>query len=74
MAHAFGKINWDDINWEKSYNEWQTYGQSKLANVMHGAELARRLEGTGISTYSLHPGMSFHIHFMNQLEYHYVKI
>lgn len=32
------------------------YCVSKLANVLHAAELARRLQGTGVTTYSLHPG------------------
>lgn len=33
------------------------YGVSKLANVLFSAELARRLEGSGVTTYSLHPGV-----------------
>ena len=33
------------------------YAVSKLANVLHAAELGRRLEGTGVTTYSLHPGV-----------------
>jgi retinol dehydrogenase 12 len=33
------------------------YGVSKLANVLFSAELARRLEGTKVTTYSLHPGV-----------------
>ncbi len=33
------------------------YGVSKLANVLFSAELARRLAGTGVTTYSLHPGV-----------------
>lgn len=33
------------------------YAVSKLANVLHSQELARRLEGTGVTTYSLHPGV-----------------
>lgn len=33
------------------------YGVAKLANVLFAAELARRLEGTGVTTYSLHPGV-----------------
>ncbi|GAA3544400.1 SDR family oxidoreductase [Nocardioides daeguensis] len=32
------------------------YCVSKLANVLHARELGRRLEGTGVTTYSLHPG------------------
>lgn len=49
-------MNWDDINWEKSYNTSNAYSQSKLANVLHAKALARRLEGTGIAVFSLHPG------------------
>jgi NAD(P)-dependent dehydrogenase (short-subunit alcohol dehydrogenase family) len=49
-------MNWKDPNWVKSYDKWQAYDQSKLANVLHANELARRLEETGISVYSLHPG------------------
>jgi retinol dehydrogenase 12 len=33
------------------------YSLSKLANVLHAQELARRLDGTGVTTYSLHPGV-----------------
>ena len=33
------------------------YGVSKLANVLHAQELGRRLDGTGVTTYSLHPGV-----------------
>ena len=43
----------------KISNSIQVYAQSKLANVLHGKELAKRLENTGISVYSLHPGMPF---------------
>jgi NAD(P)-dependent dehydrogenase (short-subunit alcohol dehydrogenase family) len=32
------------------------YSVSKLANLLHAQELARRLDGTGVSTYALHPG------------------
>ena len=35
----------------------EEYGVAKLANVLFSAELARRLEGTGVTTYSLHPGV-----------------
>ena len=47
----------DDIHLEKGeYNTVMAYSQSKLANILHAKELAKRLEGTGISVYSLHPG------------------
>jgi dehydrogenase/reductase SDR family protein 13 len=36
---------------------FREYATSKLANVLHGAELARRLQGTGVHVYSLHPGV-----------------
>ena len=44
-------MNWDDLNWEKSYDKNKAYAQSKLANVLHAKELAKRLEDTGISVY-----------------------
>lgn len=58
MAHEAARngISFDDINFDKDFNSIQVYAQSKLANVLHGKELAKRLENTGISVYSLHPG------------------
>ncbi|KAH8311643.1 hypothetical protein KR044_007320, partial [Drosophila immigrans] len=57
IAHSYGRINIDDLNSEKSYSEVGAYNQSKLANVIFTRELAERLEGTGVTTYSLHPGV-----------------
>ncbi|XP_070708749.1 retinol dehydrogenase 12-like [Pempheris klunzingeri] len=57
MAHTWGSINLDDINSEKSYDKKGAYSQSKLANVLFTRSLAKRLEGTGVTTYSLHPGV-----------------
>jgi len=49
---------WDDINWNNTeYHTLKAYGQSKLANILFTQELAKRLKGTGISAYSLHPGV-----------------
>lgn len=45
VAHERGKINFADLNSAKSYNWNEAYSQSKLANVLHMQELARRLEG-----------------------------
>ena len=52
-----GNIVLDDLNFEKRpYDRVEAYSQSKLANVLHAAELARRLDGTGVSAFSVHPG------------------
>ena len=45
LAHTYGKINFEDLNSEKSYGEWVAYNQSKLANVLHALELTNRLKG-----------------------------
>ncbi|KAM3593616.1 uncharacterized protein V6R79_017240 [Siganus canaliculatus] len=57
LAHTYGSINLNDINSEKSYSKNGAYGQSKLANVLFSRALAKRLEGTGVTTYVLHPGV-----------------
>uniref|UniRef100_A0A8C6SYR2 Retinol dehydrogenase 12, like n=1 Tax=Neogobius melanostomus TaxID=47308 RepID=A0A8C6SYR2_9GOBI len=57
VAHRFGSINLEDINSEKSYDKNGAYAQSKLANVLFTRSLAKRLEGTGVTAYSLHPGV-----------------
>jgi len=45
LAHTRGKINFDDLNSEKSYDAGAAYNQSKLANVLFTRELAERLQG-----------------------------
>jgi len=50
-------INFDDLHFEKRpYNSNAAYSQSKLANLLHAKELARRLEGSDVPAYSVHPG------------------
>lgn len=56
-AHFRASMNFDDVMGEKTYRGFAAYGQSKLANVMHAYELARRLEGTGVTANALHPGV-----------------
>ena len=56
-AHASGRIDFDDLQGERNYSGQRAYSQSKLANVMFTYELARRLEGTGVSATVLHPGV-----------------
>jgi NAD(P)-dependent dehydrogenase (short-subunit alcohol dehydrogenase family) len=56
-AHNRGHIHFDDLNLENGYGAWKAYCQSKLANVLFTYELARRLEGTGVTANCLHPGV-----------------
>jgi len=46
----------DDLQSKKNYATMRVYGQSKLANILFTLELARRLEGSGVTANSLHPG------------------
>ncbi|NTV36216.1 MAG: SDR family oxidoreductase [Anaerolineaceae bacterium] len=56
MAHLGARLNFDDLQNEKKYSGWAAYSQSKLANVYFTYELARRLDGTGVTVNVLHPG------------------
>jgi len=57
-AHMFGKINFDDLQSERSYSKFGVYGQSKLANLLFVYELQRRLQAAGCGAISVaaHPG------------------
>lgn len=55
-AHAAAKMNFNDLQGKQKYSGFRAYGQSKLANVLFTYELARRLEGTGVTVNALHPG------------------
>jgi NAD(P)-dependent dehydrogenase (short-subunit alcohol dehydrogenase family) len=57
-AQAMGKIDFDDLMGERKYSGQRAYNQSKLANVMFTYELARRMEGTGVTATALHPGVT----------------
>jgi len=58
LAHTQGAMQWDDINFERSkYSPVVAYAQSKLANVLFTRELARKVEGSGVTAYALHPGV-----------------
>ncbi|SER71745.1 Short-chain dehydrogenase [Pedococcus cremeus] len=56
-AQAMGRIDFDDLQGQRDYRGQRAYNQSKLANVLFTYELARRLEGTGVTATVLHPGV-----------------
>jgi retinol dehydrogenase 14 len=56
-AQSMGRIEFDDLQGARNYSGQRAYSQSKLATIMFTNELARRLEGTGVTANSLHPGV-----------------
>jgi retinol dehydrogenase-14 len=55
-AQAMGKLDFDDLQAARSYNEIRVYNQSKLANIVFTYELARRIAGTGVTANAVEPG------------------
>jgi len=55
-AHQSGSMQMDDLQAEKRYRPMRTYPQAKLAVVLFTYELARRLQGMGVTVNCLHPG------------------
>lgn len=60
LAHAWGGINFQDLNFKQNYSARLAYGQSKLACLIFAYELDRRLKAAGATTLSVaaHPGVS----------------
>ena len=57
-AHRMGTLDLDDPEFRRrKYRGLRVYGVSKLLNLMFTFELARRLEGTGVTANALHPGV-----------------
>ena len=56
-AHHNTHLDFDDLQIQKRYRGHKAYGRSKLANLLFTYELARRLEGTGVTVNGLHPGV-----------------
>jgi NAD(P)-dependent dehydrogenase (short-subunit alcohol dehydrogenase family) len=56
-AHLRGDLDFDDLDFQRGYQGMTAYSRSKLANVLFTRELARRLEGTGVTANCLHPGV-----------------
>lgn len=57
IAHTRGRIHLDDLSLERAFTGYAAYAQSKLANVMHGLDLAQRHDPAVIATYIVHPGV-----------------
>lgn len=56
MAHARGRVDLEDLG-SRDFDGYGAYSLSKLLNVHFTHELARKLEGTKVTTYALHPGV-----------------
>ena len=56
-AHKGARVNFDDLQGERKFSGWQAYGQSKLAMILYTRGLAKKLEGTGVTVNSAHPGV-----------------
>jgi NAD(P)-dependent dehydrogenase (short-subunit alcohol dehydrogenase family) len=55
-AHQGAKLYFDDLQSAKKYSGFAVYGRSKLCNILFNRELARRLDGSGVTANCLHPG------------------
>lgn len=56
ISHYSGNLDFNNLTLEKRYGVMRAYSESKLALVMFTRELAKRLKGSGVTAYSLHPG------------------
>lgn len=56
-AHRQGKIMLDDLEGKRKWSSFGSYAQSKLANILFTRELARKVNGAGVTVNSLHPGV-----------------
>jgi retinol dehydrogenase-12 len=56
-AHRWARLDFDDLQCERHFSLMRSYGNSKLANILFTKALARRLQGTKVTTNCLHPGV-----------------
>lgn len=56
VGHRGGTMDFDDLGFERDYFIMRAYARSKLGNVLFTRELAKRLEGSGVTVNCLHPG------------------
>ncbi len=55
-GHKIGRLDFSDLQSQKHYNGFRTYGTTKLMNILFTRQLALRLQGSGVSAFCLHPG------------------
>ncbi len=71
-AHRAGGLDLDDLDWERrTYRGFPAYAASKTANILFTRELARQLDGTGVTANAIHPGgvdTSFYAHSSGLME------
>jgi NAD(P)-dependent dehydrogenase (short-subunit alcohol dehydrogenase family) len=56
LAHRFASLDWDNLNAEKGFRSFPTYGLSKLCNILFTKKLANYVQQDGITSNALHPG------------------
>ena len=56
-AHSAARLDLSDPNLERGWDSWRSYANSKLASILFTRELARRLDGTGVTANCAHPGV-----------------
>ena len=56
-APSTTRLNFDDLQGEKNFNAFNAFGATKMANLLFSFDLARRLEGAGVTVNAFHPGI-----------------
>jgi NAD(P)-dependent dehydrogenase (short-subunit alcohol dehydrogenase family) len=54
-AHSMG-VHWEDVHFQRNYDKWLAYGQSKAANVLFAAHLDMLGRAANVRAFALHPG------------------
>ncbi|XP_059046116.1 retinol dehydrogenase 13-like [Achroia grisella] len=58
VIHKYGEVDFDNLNMEKYWSDYQVYANSKLFINLMTLELSERLKGTGVTANALHPGVA----------------
>ena len=56
-APSTSSLNFEDLQASQKFNSFQAFGASKMANLLYTYDLARKLEGSGITVNAIHPGL-----------------